>query len=310
MSCVPFMCMRESPSQVWLAFSAPLACPSGLLQCNRSSLSTHGSMFFTLYTKPDFRVCIRKWEVINRNSTACTAPQKQVTTSSKPKYIRRTGLNTPVVLSKELGSFIGEGDISNRARVLSYLSKYLRENNLYVGGEKKRVSFDEQLSSLFQVTGEVSFKDFFRLMKPHLTDPSVMGPEYEARAKKFFEQYLEQRGARASWDAPQRGLDPRGMNSFVAQKKLRRKRQGMFAEAYLEPCLRPICNGKTYLSRPDALKAVWAYIKNHDLQDAQNGRRIRVSETLRDALRLPDVEWIDSFKLGSYVFKLLSKREK
>lgn len=220
------------------------------------------------------------------------------------KYVRRTGMNAPLVLSDELRELTGLGEISNRSQVLAEINKYVKANNLRAKDGRRVVVCDSVLSALFKTEGTILFQDIHRFLKPHLTDPSDMGPEYEARALDFFDNYLAERGAIASWRAPQRSKDPRGLNSAEAQRRLRERGQGMFAEVFIEPCLRALCNGNTYMSRPAVLKSVWAYIKNNNLQHPTKRRRILVNKTLTDALRLPDVEWIDSFQLGGYVFRL------
>eukprot|EP00178_Gracilaria_changii_P013724 TRINITY_DN386_c0_g3_i1.p1 TRINITY_DN386_c0_g3~~TRINITY_DN386_c0_g3_i1.p1 ORF type:complete len:298 (-),score=27.54 TRINITY_DN386_c0_g3_i1:270-1163(-) len=284
-----------------LAFEMPLPLTCNT-QSNRILVRDHGRSF---HTRRDDRARISM--AATRDARTPVNSRIQAGQNSvHPKYIRRTGMNIPVVVSKELQDVFGGSDISNRSQILADLCKYVRENDLYVGDHKKIVSCDERLSSLLHVVGEVQFWEIFRLLNRHLKDPSDLGPEYELRANEFFEKYLEQRGAVV---APPRSRDPRGVNSAATQKRLRRERQGMFAEVHIEPCLRPLCGGKCELPRPEVLKSVWAFIKKNKLQDATNGRRVRVTETLRDALRLPNVEWIDSFRLGGYVFKLTSKKE-
>ncbi|KAI0561885.1 SWIB complex BAF60b domain containing protein [Gracilaria domingensis] len=264
----------------------------------------------TISTKPHYRVYTRTHAVMIRHANTPIQPKKQLGADSvQHKYIRRTGMNTPVVVSKELRDCIGVGDLSNRTQVIAGFRKYVRENNLYVGSDTKRILCDERLSSLINFIGELDFWDVYRLLKRHVTDPADLGPEYESRAHDYYEKYLEQRGALASSLKPQRSMDPRGKNSAAAQKQLKEQRRGMFVDVCVAPCLRPLCDGKSQMSRPQVLKSVWAYIKKQNLQDAKNRRRIRVTETLRDALRLPDVEWIDSFRLGGYIFKLTSKRD-
>ncbi|PXF49060.1 hypothetical protein BWQ96_01198 [Gracilariopsis chorda] len=248
--------------------------------------------------------------MIRRSASNVQSDKRERKGHTAQKYVRKTGMNAPLVLSDELRALTGLGEISNRSQVLSEIGKYIRANNLYAMEGRKFVVCDSLLSALLNTEGTILFQDIQRFIKHHLTDPSEMGPEYEARAIDFFEKYLAARGALASWHAPHRTKDPRGLNSAEAQRRLRERGQGMFAEVYIEQCLRPLCNGNTYMSRPAILKSVWAYIKNNNLQDPSKRRRILVSETLRDALRLPDVEWIDTFQLGGYVFKLTSSRRK
>ncbi len=64
--------------------------------------------------------------------------------------------------------------------------------------------------------------------------------------------------------------------------------------------------GSKPLSRGDAMKRVWEYIKKHDLQDPENKRRIRADENL-----LPVFDGntsLSMFEMTAYISRHLNKQ--
>lgn len=268
---------------------------------------------------PNYSLAARKISAVRGMPTMSNAENSSKSAQSKsrsqkknpsPVYLRKTGMNTPVVLTNELRDFIGKGDIMNRSQIMSDIGKYLKEQNLYTKKKNKTFVCDHRLSAILKIDGEHRYDDLHRLLGPLISKPSELGPEYETRADKYFEDYLKQRGAVALSSTTPRGSrspDRRGKNSSEVQKRLRESGQGMFARVYIHPSLRQICGGEEYMSRPDVLKSVWNYIKDNKLQDPVERRQVCVSDTLRDALQLPDIKRIDCFHIGRFVFKLTSK---
>ncbi|DBA01018.1 TPA: hypothetical protein N0F65_002628 [Lagenidium giganteum] len=46
--------------------------------------------------------------------------------------------------------------------------------------------------------------------------------------------------------------------------------------------------GKATLTRPAAVKELWAYVKKHNLQDPSNGRIIHPNAEMRDVFQVSD----------------------
>lgn len=223
------------------------------------------------------------------------------TAKKTPLSLKRTGMNVAMVLSEELQYFTGE-EMLSRARVVAKIGDYIRRNNLYVQGDKKRFICDITISNLLKVEGCHMFLHLQKLVGPHLKHPSTVGPEYELRSKRMFEQYLKERGA-IDRSLVSRRKDPRGRNSAKAQQELQSRGLGMYAEVELQPCLRTLCNGREKMSRPQVLKAVWKYIKDQGLQCSDNRRLIMVDDCLRQGLQI-EKDCIDCFHVSRYVWKL------
>lgn len=225
----------------------------------------------------------------------------------KGYFLKRTGMNTAVVLSKELQQFLGvKEDMMIRAQVSALLNKYIRSNGLSLKENRRRFTCNDELEKLFNVTGQFDGRQVLSLLRSHLQKPQHAGPEYEERAKKMFDDYLKEKGAK-NRGALRETIDPRGRNSVKAQAQLRLKGMGMYSDVKIAPRLRSICGGKDRMSRPQVLKAVWDYIKRNQLQNPKNKRKIMVSEDLKKALAIVDKEEIDCFHVTCYVCKLLSK---
>jgi upstream activation factor subunit UAF30 len=64
--------------------------------------------------------------------------------------------------------------------------------------------------------------------------------------------------------------------------------------------------GSQPLSRGDAMKRVWDYIKKHDLQDPENRRRIRADDNLRVVFDGNDS--LSMFEMTAYISRHLNKQ--
>ena len=64
--------------------------------------------------------------------------------------------------------------------------------------------------------------------------------------------------------------------------------------------------GAQPLSRGEAMKRVWDYIKKHDLQDPENKRRIRADDNLRAVFGGNDS--LSMFEMTAYISKHLNKQ--
>ncbi|HWS70612.1 MAG TPA: SWIB/MDM2 domain-containing protein [Thermoanaerobaculia bacterium] len=63
--------------------------------------------------------------------------------------------------------------------------------------------------------------------------------------------------------------------------------------------------GSKPLSRGDAMRKLWDYIKKHDLQDPENRRRIRADDNLRPVFDGQDS--LSMFEMTAYVSRHLLK---
>jgi chromatin remodeling complex protein RSC6 len=72
------------------------------------------------------------------------------------------------------------------------------------------------------------------------------------------------------------------------------------------PELARVVGSASPLTRGDAMKRVWDYIKKHDLQDPENKRRIRADENLRPIFDNHDS--LTMFEMTAYISRHLNKQ--
>jgi len=71
------------------------------------------------------------------------------------------------------------------------------------------------------------------------------------------------------------------------------------------PELARVLGSASPLTRGDAMKRLWDYIKKHDLQDPENKRRIRADDNLRPIFDNNDS--LSMFEMTAYVSRHLNK---
>merc|ERR1719353_1109917 len=86
----------------------------------------------------------------------------------------------------------------------------------------------------------------------------------------------------------------------IAKTTTKKKGIGLFAPVNLSPALAAICGGKK-MTRPEATKKLWAYIKAKKLNE---GRIIKPDEKLKAVL---PVTKVDMLKMAGMVSKHMSK---
>lgn len=219
----------------------------------------------------------------------------------KVRIIRRTGMNSPMVVSEKL-QLLTKRDMMTRPEVVREVVRYVRVKQLFVERDRRFFRCDAYLTDMLGVEGEQLVLRIQKWLGPHLRHPVDVGPQYVERSHVLFQEYLDAQNAVDSSKISKK--DPRGFNSEKAQKALRAQGQGMFIAVEIDPILQPICGGRERLSRPQALKAVWDYIKSNDLQDPSNRRIIITDDKLRTCLQMGDLKKIDCFQLGGFVMKL------
>ena len=75
---------------------------------------------------------------------------------------------------------------------------------------------------------------------------------------------------------------------------------------YLSPALSELLDGELQLTRGDVMKRLWQYIKQHELQDRHNGRRIVLDDRLK-AVFGRDRKTVEMFRMTALLSKHLYK---
>ncbi|MBA0586672.1 hypothetical protein Gorai_017405 [Gossypium raimondii] len=224
---------------------------------------------------------------------------------------RRGGFTKLCSLSPQLQAFIGESELA-RTEVVKRLWTYIREKNLQDPKDKRNVLCDDSLYALFRVKSinmfqmnkalskhiwplneeeALIFVCGFAHMHYHLTCTTLVCFFLEVTV-----QADSAKTERKSKQARERVAD---------EPKQKEKKQKKGASGFLAPLplsdalVKFFATGENALSRADVVKKMWEYIKQNDLQDPSDKRRILCDDKLKELFE------VDSFN-GFAMTKLLT----
>ncbi|XP_010255131.1 PREDICTED: upstream activation factor subunit spp27-like [Nelumbo nucifera] len=196
---------------------------------------------------------------------------------------KRGGFTKLCKLSPLLQKFVGVPEMA-RTEVVKQLWAYIRENNLQDPNNKRNIICDETLRSLFRVDS-INMFQMNKALSKHIwpldtEDAPVKSTQKEKQQKQ------------------ERKEDP----NEPKQKEKRQKggNSGFLAPLPLSDALvKFLGTGESSLSRAGVVKRMWEYIKQNNLQDPSDKRRIICDEKLKELFE------VDSFH-GFTVPKLLA----
>ncbi|XP_037497655.1 DNA ligase 1 isoform X2 [Jatropha curcas] len=184
-------------------------------------------------------------------------------------------------LSPQLQEFIGESELA-RTEVVKRLWAYIRERNLQDPKNKQNIICDESLHALFHVNS-INMFQMNKALSKHIWPLNEEVPNNTSEKEK-------------------RSKQPREGSDEPKQKEKRQKKgaSGLLAPLPLSDALvKFFGTGENELSRADVVKRMWGYIKQNDLQDPSDKRRIICDDKLKELFE------VDSFN-GFSVSKLLT----
>ncbi|KAK3145976.1 hypothetical protein QOZ80_3BG0259970 [Eleusine coracana subsp. coracana] len=184
-------------------------------------------------------------------------------------------------LSPVLQEFVGASELA-RTEVVKKLWAYIRENNLQDQSNKRKILCDERLKELFKVNSIDMFQMNKALTK-HIWPLNSDGPAAPDRS------------------TPKEKPQKRDRNDGKKQKGgSSGSGSGLLMPLQLsDDLVKFIGTGESMLSRSDVVKRMWNYIKENNLQDPSDRRKIICDEKLKDLLQ------VESFN-GFTVSKLLA----
>ncbi|KAJ8645597.1 hypothetical protein MRB53_007345 [Persea americana] len=199
-------------------------------------------------------------------------------------------------LSPQLQNFVGVSELS-RTGVVKQVWAYIREKNLQDPENKRNILCDEAMRAVFGVK-TINMFQMNKVLSKHIwplasEDAGLDKPEKPIQKEKQRKQ--EREGRDESMPKEKRR---KGASSGTDQK--RGGNSGFLAPIPLSDALvKFIGTGESALSRADVVKRMWDYIKQNNLQDPTDKRKVICDERLKELFE------VDSFN-GFTVSKLLT----
>ncbi|GLU13606.1 hypothetical protein SLE2022_302330 [Rubroshorea leprosula] len=192
-------------------------------------------------------------------------------------------------LSPQLQDLLGVPALA-RTEVVKQIWAYIREKNLQDPANKKTIICDEPLRALFGVQSIDMFQ-MNKALSKHIwpLDSDDVGPVKSTEKERQHKQEREEDS-----DEPKR-KEKRQKGESTEKGK-----SGFLAPLQLSDALvKFLGTGESALSRADVIKRMWDYIKENNLQDPSDKRRVICDEKLKELFD------VDSFT-GFTVSKLLA----
>ncbi|XP_068657467.1 upstream activation factor subunit spp27-like isoform X1 [Aristolochia californica] len=218
-------------------------------------------------------------EDVGRN--AKKKKKKTANKDRKDNKRRGGGFTKLCSLSPQLQEFVGVAELS-RTEVVKQLWAYIREKKLQDPENRRNIICDATLHTLFGVNS-INMFQMNKVLSKHIWPLDEAGPAKSEQKEKQRKQEREE-----------------GSDELKPKEKKRKGSSGFLAPLPLSDALvRFIGTGESSLSRSDVVKRMWDYIKQNNLQDPADKRRIKCDEKLKELFE------VDSFN-GFTVPKLLT----
>ncbi|PON34594.1 p53 negative regulator [Parasponia andersonii] len=243
----------------------------------------------------DDRAAEVKSEKIDGSESTEEEEEEQVLESINGKGKRRSkkhpndekkrggGFSKICSLSPQLQKFIGVSEMA-RTEVVKQMWIYIREKSLQDPNDKRNIICDEPLRNLFGVDSINMFQMNKALSKHIWSLDSDSVNQSQSREKE-----KQRRQVREESDEPNR-----------KEKRQKGGNSGFLAPLRLSDSLvNFLGTGESALPRAEVIKRMWDYIKQNNLQDPSDKRRIICDEKLKELFD------VDSFT-GFTVSKLLA----
>ncbi|KAL9238161.1 hypothetical protein vseg_012626 [Gypsophila vaccaria] len=209
---------------------------------------------------------------------------------------RATGFTRLCSLSPQLQLFLGVSELP-RTEVVKRLWAYIRQHDLQDPNNRRNIKCDDMLRSVFRVD-TINMFHMNKVLSKHIwpleTTPHESSVSSAPRPEK--KQKRQKEDDHTDVEEPKgKAKQQKGGNSgFLTPLQL--------SEAFVNF----LGTGETTLSRTEAVKRIWGYIKQNALQDPSDKRRILCDEKLKE---LFEVDTFIGFSVSKYLTAHLSKAE-
>ncbi|KAI0566826.1 hypothetical protein FGB62_5g265 [Gracilaria domingensis] len=212
-------------------------------------------------------------------STSAGSKRKSSASEPKPpKPVKLTGLERAVVLAEPLANFMGETVIS-RSHIPKRISAYAKKHDLNDPSDRRRILCDDALKAALSVDSFTYFS-LAKVVSGLVLKPEDCDEHIQELAKKCEEKIIQEKIIRKQKEA----LNPPQPRPAKRPKQVKsdpdRPRKTAFSKPMqLSDALSAVC-GETQLSRTDVVKKIWQYIRENELKDPDDGKRILCDEKL------------------------------
>ncbi|CAN4081591.1 unnamed protein product [Withania somnifera] len=229
------------------------------------------------------------------------AVAKEIRTSSKKMPGKKNenvkkkagGFTKLCCLSPQLQKFTGEAELA-RTEVVKRMWNYIRENNLQDPSNRRNINCDDTLRELFGVD-TIDMFQMNKALAKHIwpLDSDVSTITTSGSGSSTTKE-------KSSTAKKKRRKQEENEDSDEPKRKEKRKNSGILAPLQLSDALiKFLGTGESELPRSDVVKRIWEYIKQNDLQDPSDKRKIICDGKLKELFH------VDTFT-GFGVTKLLT----
>jgi chromatin remodeling complex protein RSC6 len=236
------------------------------------------------------------------------------------KPVVLSGLSKAVVLSQPLADLLGV-KVLGRSGIQRAIIEYVKKHELQDEKDKRNITADDALKDVFQVN-KFTFFGLSKLISGHVEKAEDCGDEELMKAARDEDVATLARLKREREEKIANGEKPPVSAAAKRRKKEKtggrkstrgagagatgeRSTTGLNAPMTLSDELSAVCGGERVLSRPQVVKALWTYIKEHDLKDPSNGRNIICDDKLSGLF--DGVKEVNGFGMNKYLSQHLTK---
>ncbi|KUF98325.1 hypothetical protein AM588_10010936 [Phytophthora nicotianae] len=192
------------------------------------------------------------------------------------------GFNAQLSLSPELAQVVGAETMA-RPQVVKALWAYIREHNLQDPNNKKTILLDDTLRGVFQRDSFTMFS-MNKFVKRHVRKPDDLPPGGWSQIPRDGVSSDEDSEAKAAKKKPAKKKKKAATTEDGEDDGKKKRNSGFNTELSLSPELASL-TGSDRMARPQIVKALWAYIHEHNLQDPDDKRTILLDDRMKQVFQ-------------------------
>lgn len=224
-------------------------------------------------------------EVKDETRTEAEEPTDEFHTQTNQGSKRKSGAFGSL-LSPNMAAFVGQEEMP-RTQVVKFLWKYIKENDLQDPSNRRKINLDEKLASLF--TPPLNMLNMNKQLSKH-----VFQREAEPAQKK--KKVPKNKSNASAKDTP------KGIKSVTRSLKVKEKKARNHPLFLMSPELQAFFGtGEREMARPVAVKHIWDYIREHNLQNPADKRQILLDAKLGTIFEAP----VDMFSMNKQLSRHL-----